>query len=134
MSEENEVNLLNLIDNVNIDKLSSTLKEIEKYEKLIDKISGIITKLNNIGVIPAIVRIVGKKADVTNIDAPLPQISPLSIEATSSTHLLLYKQLNEQSEENIANMFKNAVLIEQENLKLKEQEEKEIKKNEDRTG
>jgi hypothetical protein len=134
MDGENEVNLLNLIDNVNIDKLSSTLKEIEKYEKLIDKISGIITKLNNIGVIPAIVRIVGKKADVTNIDAPLPQISPLSIEATSSTHLLLYKQLNEQSEENIANMFKNAVLIEQENLKLKEQEEKEIKKNEDRTG
>lgn len=106
-------NLMKMLEDVNIDKLGNTLKEIEKYEKLLDKISGLIMRLNRIGVLPAVLRIIGKKADVTNIEAPLPQISPLSFEAASSTHLLLYKQLNEQPEQVIIEMLKQAILVEE---------------------
>lgn len=105
-------NLLSILNNVDVDKVGSMLKEFEKYEKLLDKISGITMRLNRIGVLPAIIRIAGQKSGIKDLDAPLPQQSELSIIAKSATHLLMYKELNNQPEEVIANMFKAAILSE----------------------
>ena len=112
MSEEikGTTNLLDMMNNVDVDKVGNVLKEFEKYEKLLDKVSGITMRLNRIGVLPAILRIAGQKSGIENIDAPLPQASELSIDAASPTHLLMFKELNAQSEAVILNMFKQAVL------------------------
>ena len=103
-------NLLTMINEIDIDKVSNTLKELEKYEKILDKISGITMRLNRIGVLPAILRIAGQKSGVQNIDAPLPKQSELSIEAKSPIHLMMFRELNNQSEEAISNMFKAAII------------------------
>lgn len=105
-------NLLDMLNHVDIDNMSKVLKELDKYEKLIDKVSGLTMRLNKIGVLPAILRIAGQKSGVQNIDAPLPQLSPLSLEATSPTHLMMYRELNKQPEDTITAMFKQAVEIE----------------------
>jgi len=107
---EESVNLLSMLNNVDVDKVGNVLKEVEKYEKLLDKVSGITMRLNRIGVLPAIIRIAGQKSGIQNIDAPLPQQSELSIEAKSPIHLLMFKELNNQPENVISDMFKAAVL------------------------
>jgi hypothetical protein len=111
MSEEAEApNLLNMLKDVDVDKVGSVLKEFEKYEKILDKVSGITMRLNRIGVLPAVLRIAGQKSGITNLDAPLPQQNPLSIDAKSPIHLLMFKELNNQPEEVISEMFKSAVI------------------------
>lgn len=110
MTNEENINLLDMLKDVDVDKVGSVLKEFEKYEKLLDKISGITMKLNRIGILPAIIRIAGQKSGIQNIDAPLPQASQLSIEAASPTHLMMYKELNAQPEVAIGEMFKQAVV------------------------
>jgi len=110
MGEEESVNLLSMLNDVDVDKVGSVLKEFEKYEKLLDKVSGITMRLNSIGVLPAIMRIAGQKSGITNIDAPLPKQSELSVEAKTPIHLMMFKELNKQSEDVINDMFKAAVL------------------------
>jgi hypothetical protein len=113
MSDEPEpTNLLSLMQNVDIDKVGNVLKEFEKYEKILDKVSGITMRLNRIGVLPAILRIAGQKSGIENLDAPLPQQSPLNIDAKSPMHLLMFKELNNQPENVISQMFKTAVKAE----------------------
>lgn len=107
-----EENLLSMLNTVDVDKVGKVLAEFEKYEKLLDKVSGITMRLNRIGVLPAIIRIAGQKSGITNIDAPLPQQNPLSLDAASPTHLLMFKELNKQNEEVIGVLFKNAILEE----------------------
>ena len=103
-------NLLDMMNNVDVDKVGSVLKEVEKYEKILDKISGITMRLNRIGVLPAILRIAGQKSGIQNIDAPLPQQNPLSIDAASPLHLLMFKELNAQPETVINELYKNAII------------------------
>lgn len=111
MSEEpGTSNLLDMLKGVDVDKVGTVLKEFEKYEKILDKVSGITMRLNRIGVLPAIIRIAGQKSGIQNIDAPLPQQSELSIDAASPMHLLMFKELNKQPEDVIGNMFKAAVI------------------------
>ena len=111
MSEEpGTSNLLSMMNNINVDKVGSVLKEVEKYEKILDKVSGITMRLNRIGVLPAILRIAGQKSGIKNIDAPLPQQSELSIDAKSPIHLLMFKELNAQTEAVISELYKNAIL------------------------
>jgi hypothetical protein len=69
-------------------------------------------RLNRIGVLPAILRIAGQKSGIENLDAPLPQQSPLNIDAKSPMHLLMFKELNNQPENVISQMFKTAVKAE----------------------
>ena len=106
MSEEN---LLDMFNRVDVDKVGGVLKELDKYNKILEKISGITMRLDRIGVLPAILRIAGQKSGIDNLDAPLPQKSPLGIDAASPTHLLMFRELNQQSEEVIAAMFKKAI-------------------------
>lgn len=111
MTEEpGATNLLDMLSNVDVDKVGKALKEFEKYEKLLDKVSGITMRLNRIGVLPAILRIAGQKSGITNLDAPLPKVSELQIIAASPMHLLMFKELNKQPEEIIGEMFKAAVI------------------------
>ena len=111
MSEEpGTTNLLDMMNSIDVDKVGSVLKEFEKYEKILDKVSGITMRLNRIGVLPAILRIAGQKSGIKDIDAPLPQQSALSIDAASSMHLLMFKELNTQTESVINDLYKNAIL------------------------
>ena len=119
MPEEEPTNLLSLMQNVDIDKVGNVLKEFEKYEKILDKVSGITMRLNRIGVLPAILRIAGQKSGIENLDAPLPQQSALSIEAKSPMHLLMFKELNEQPEAVISALYKNAIMRQEKNEKTK---------------
>lgn len=126
MSEEvGTTNLLDMMSNVDVDKVGKALKEIEKYEKILDKISGITMRLNRIGVLPAVLRIAGQKSGIQNIDAPLPQQSPLSIDAASPMHLLMFKELNAQPEAVINELYKNAVAA---SIKQETSKEKKPKK------
>lgn len=108
--EEGSQNLLDIMSNVDVDKVGNVLKEFEKYEKILDKISGITMRLNRIGVLPAILRIAGQKSGIENLDAPLPKQSELNIEAKSPVHLLMFKELNAQPETIISELYKNAIL------------------------
>jgi hypothetical protein len=115
--EEGSENLLSMLNNMDVDKVGNILKEFDKYEKILDKVSGITMRLNRIGVLPAIIRIAGQKSGIQNIDAPLPQQNPLSIDAKSSTHLMMFKELNNQTEEAITEMFKAAVIATNKQIK-----------------
>lgn len=117
MVNEETVNLLDMLKDVDVDKVGSVLKEFEKYEKLLDKVSGIVMRLNRIGVLPAVLRIAGAKTGVQNLNEPLPKPSELSIEAASPTHLLVFKELNKQSEQLLTEMFKRGVLAEAKHAK-----------------
>ena len=111
--EENTENLLNLINQVDVEKVGNVLNELSKYEKLLDKVSGIIMRLNRIGVLPAVLRIVGVKTGLgEEINKPLPQVSPLSIEAKSPSHLLLFKELNKQTEDTVTEILKQSIVAE----------------------
>lgn len=114
--EPGEENLLSMIKDMDVDKVGGVLKEVEKYEKILDKISGITMRLNRIGVLPAIIRMAGQKSGIKNLDAPLPQQNPLSIDAASPMHLLMFKELNKQPEEAISGMFKAAVIEGEKNV------------------
>ena len=111
--EENTENLLNLINQVDVEKVGNVLNELSKYEKLLDKVSGIIMRINRIGVLPAVMRIVGVKTGLgEEINKPLPQVSPLSIEAKSPSHLLLFKELNKQTEDTVTEILKQSIVAE----------------------
>ena len=108
-------NLLSMINQVDVEKVGDVLNELSKYEKLLDKVSGIIMRLNRIGVLPAVMRIVGVKTGLGDeLNKPLPQVSPLSIEAKSPAHLLLFKELNKQSEDSVTEILKQSVIAEAE--------------------
>lgn len=117
MTEEGSQNLLDIMSNVDVDKVGNVLKEFEKYEKILDKISGITMRLNRIGVLPAILRIAGQKSGIENLDAPLPKQSPLNVDAASPMHLLIFKSLNKQPENIIEDMLKTSIILEEKNKK-----------------
>lgn len=98
-----------MIQNVDVDKMGNVLKELEKYEKIFDKVSGLITRLDKTGILPAILRIAGQKSGIENIDAPLPQKNPLSIDSNSPAHLMMFQELNKLSPEQIQGMYKQAL-------------------------
>jgi len=132
MSEENQdqpqesTNLLSLIQGMDADKVGDVLKQFEKYEKVIDKASGMVMRLNRIGVLPAVMRVVGAKTGMgEEINKPLPQQSELEIKASSATHLYFYKQLNNQPEEAINKMLQQAII---EGEKQQRKADKEAKK------
>jgi len=98
MGKSNDINLLKLVSEVNPEQVGGVLKEIEKYSETLTQISGIIARLNRIGVLPAIMRIAGKKFEIEgDINAPLQH--PLQTIAASPTHKFLFDELNEQTEE-----------------------------------
>lgn len=115
MSEEiaasggEEVSLGSLIQGMDIDKVDGMLSTLTKYEKIFDKVSGLVTKLDKIGVIPAIIRVAGVKANIPDLDKPL--VDPLSVHATSGTHHVFFTELNKLPENIIADMYKQMLVM-----------------------
>lgn len=98
MGESNDIDLLKIVSEADPEKVGGVLKEIEKYSDIIDKITGHIARFNRMGILPALIRVWGKKAGVEgDINAPLS--SPLQLTAASPTHKLFFDELNEQAEE-----------------------------------
>ena len=115
MEDVGTENLLSMINQVDVEKVGNVLNELSKYEKLLDKVSGIIMRLNRIGVLPAVMRIVGVKTGLGDeLNKPLPQVSPLSIEAKSPSHLLLFKELNKQTEDTVTEILKQSIVADAE--------------------
>jgi hypothetical protein len=115
MSEEiagaggGEVSLGSLIQGMDIDKVDGMLSTLTKYEKMFDKVSGLVTKLDKMGVIPAIIRVAGVKGNIPDLDKPL--VDPLSVHAASGTHHVFYAELNKLPENIIADMYKQMLLM-----------------------
>ena len=111
MSEENNVNILGLIEsaskNIEVNDLDSFLATLSKYERLLDKVMSIYNRLDRSGVIPVILRIVGKKAEI-DIDKPIS--NPLNIVAKSAVHKAFFEMMNDLSEEDIKAIHEQIIL------------------------
>jgi hypothetical protein len=110
---------------VNPDEIIKIIKNIEKYEALIDKVSGLIARLNRLGVIPAIIRVAGKKMDIPDIDKPIQ--NPLMIIATTPLHYTFYEQLNQLDEKQVKDVM---ITLQQLSLKAQKRMKREEKKKE----
>jgi len=110
MTEES-ASILGLINeaskNMDVNDLDSFLATLSKYERLLDKFMGIYARLDRSGVIPVILRIVGKKAE---IDVDKPITNPLNVIAKSATHKALYEMLNEVGEADIRAIHEQIIL------------------------
>lgn len=103
-----EISLGSLMQDMDVDKVDGFLKTISKYEKIFDKVSAMFTKLDKMGVVPAIIRVAGNKANIPDIDKPLN--NPLSIQATTGTHMMFFKELNAIPENVISEMYQQMLL------------------------
>ena len=109
MSEE--VDMLKVLSegakNIEVNDLDSFLATLSKYERLLDKFISIYNRLDRSGVIPVVLRVIGKKAE---IDVDKPIVNPLSIVAKSATHRAFYEFLNDFSEKDIKELHKQILL------------------------
>jgi len=109
MSEE--VDMLKVLSegakNIEINDLDSFLATLSKYERLLDKFIGIYNRLDRSGVIPVVLRVIGKKAE---IDVDKPIVNPLNIVARSATHRAFFEFLNDFEEKDIKELHKQILL------------------------
>ena len=110
MTEE-RASILELINeaskNMDVNDLDSCLATLSIYERLLDKFMGIYARLDRSGVIPVILRIIGKKTD---IDVDKPITNPLNVVAKTATHKALYEMLNEVDEKDIRTIHEQIIL------------------------
>jgi len=89
--QDKKIQLTDLITSVDPEQIDDVLKTISKYEKIIDKVSAFIDKMDKIGVITAGIRFVEKREGVKLTD---PIIDRLMIKAVSEPHYTLFALLN----------------------------------------
>ena len=106
-----EINMLKVLSegakNIEINDLDSFLATLSKYERLLDKFIGIYNRLDRSGVIPVVLRVIGKKAEI-EVDKPI--VNPLSIVAKSATHRAFFEFLNELNEKDIRELHKQILI------------------------
>ena len=106
-----EINMLKVLSegakNIEINDLDGILATISKYERLLDKFISIYNRLDRSGLIPVVLRVVGKKMDV-DVDKPI--VNPLSIVAKSATHRAFFEFLNDIEEKDIKELHKQILL------------------------
>jgi len=106
-----EVDMLKILSegakNIEASDLDSFLATLAKYERLLDKFIGIYNRLDRSGVIPVILRVVGKRAQ---IDVDKPIVNPLSIVARTATHRAFFEFLNELDERDVREIHKQILL------------------------
>ena len=106
-----EINMLKVLSegakNIEVNDLDSFLATLSKYERLLDKFIGIYNRLDRSGVIPVVLRVIGKKAE---IDVDKPIVNPLSIVAKSATHRAFFEFLNDFEEKDIKELHKQILL------------------------
>ena len=106
-----EVDMLKVLSegakNIEVNDLDSFLATLSKYERLLDKFIGIYNRLDRSGVIPVVLRVIGKKAE---IDVDKPIVNPLSIVAKTATHRAFFEFLNDFPEKDIKELHKQILL------------------------
>jgi len=106
-----EIDMLRVLSegakNIEVNDLDSFLATLSKYERLLDKFIGIYNRLDRSGVIPVVLRVIGKKAE---IDVDKPIVNPLSIVAKSATHRAFFEFLNELNEKDIRELHKQILI------------------------
>ncbi len=106
-----EVDMLKILSegakNIEASDLDSFLATLAKYERLLDKFIGIYNRLDRSGVIPVILRVVGKRAQ---IDVDKPIVNPLSIVARTATHRAFFEFLNDLDERDVREIHKQILL------------------------
>jgi len=106
-----EIDMLKVLSegakNIEVNDLDSFLATLSKYERLLDKFIGIYNRLDRSGVIPVVLRVIGKKAE---IDVDKPIVNPLSIVAKSATHRAFFEFLNDIEEKDIKELHKQILL------------------------
>ena len=106
-----EIDMLKVLSegtkNIEVNDLDSILATISKYERLLDKFIAIYNRLDRSGLIPVVLRVVGKKMDV-DVDKPI--VNPLSIIAKTATHRAFYEFLNDFPEKDIKELHKQILL------------------------
>ena len=109
MSEE--VDMLKVLSegakNIEVNDLDNILATLSKYERLLDKFIGIYNRLDRSGVIPVILRVIGKRAQ---IDVDKPIVNSLSIIAKSATHRAFFEFLNDLDEKDVRELHKQILL------------------------
>lgn len=95
-----EVDLVGLLNKADTKKVDDLLGTVEKYAATLDRVGTIVDKLQKNNVLPSIVRILGFKAGAGDVNA-----NPLQTQAASSSHHMLYGELNKLSEEQIKDML-----------------------------
>ena len=123
-----EVSLGSILQGMDIDKVDGMLSTLTKYEKIFDKVSGLVTKLDKMGVIPAIIRVAGNKANIPDLDKPL--VDPLNVHASSGTHHVFYAELNKLPEKIISDMYKQMLVLAAQAESKTETPPKEVKPSE----
>jgi len=122
---EDKASILGLINeaskSMDINDLDSFLATLSKYERLLDKFMAIYSRLDRSGVIPVILRVIGKKAE---IDVDKPITNPLNVVAKTATHKALFEMLNEVGEADIRAIHEQIVLAKAQIQKQKEDKEK----------
>ena len=106
-----EVNLEELLKTTDPKKLDEVLSTVLKYEKILDKVIILVDKLGRYGVLQGVSNTLqkaggggGSSAQHGGAVQQQPQQQqqhPLSIIASTSTHHVLFKQLNELTEEDL---------------------------------
>ncbi|RLF97020.1 hypothetical protein DRN58_09275 [Thermococci archaeon] len=108
---EDSVNILGLIEsagkNIEISDLDSFLATLSKYERLMDKFISIYNRLDRSGVIPVVLRIIGKKAEV-DVDKPIN--NPLIVIASSATHKAFFEMMNDLNEKDVRAIHEQILL------------------------
>ena len=111
-----EINLEEILKTTDPKKLDEVLSTVLKYEKILDKVIILVDKLGKYGVLQGVSNTLQKAGGssaqqsgaVQHIQQqPQPQQQqqhPLSIIASTSTHHVLFKQLNELSEDDLTSM------------------------------
>jgi len=113
--------------NIEASDLDSFLATLSKYERLLDKFISIYNRLDRSGVIPVVLRIIGKKAEI-DVDKPIS--NPLNIVAKSATHRAFFEFLNDFSERDIKELHKQ-ILLSMSMMELNQKAEQQAKsKNE----
>ncbi len=113
--------------NIEASDLDSFLATLSKYERLLDKFINIYNRLDRSGVIPVVLRIIGKKAEI-DVDKPIS--NPLNIVAKSATHRAFFEFLNDFSEQDIKELHKQ-ILLSISMMELNQKAEQQAKQRKD---
>ena len=106
-----EIDMLKVLSegakNIEVNDLDSFLATLSKYERLLDKFIGIYNRLDRSEVVPVVLRVIGKKAE---IDVDKPIVNPLSIVAKTAIHRAFFEFLNDFPEKDIKELHKQILL------------------------
>lgn len=116
-----EISLGSLLKDVSPQDIDSVLATFTKYEKIFDKGIATLEKLEKLGILPAMIRSVGAKTGVIDLDKPLQ--NPLTFTSKTPAHYEFYRLLNDIPEEVIEEMHHGLL----DNIKKAKENEETLK-------